>query len=191
MVIFIAFAYSTLMIKESFDDWHHDPILTTMDEIGAPLSDVDFPTITICHEPKYQVDNWALPELILNFFSYESNNDIELRKDFRPLLNKIFDVVATEIERSSIDFNSVSNKIHSNPLNRFYLKHIMQWLLANQTNVNELEDLLKNSTGKYGHGITTFKFRVYRFRHYLNKLMPKPIGESHWTSHHDLKCPGI
>ena len=179
------------MIKESFDDWHHDPILTTMDEIGAPLSDVDFPTITICHEPKYQVDNWALPELILNFFSYESNNEHELRKDFRPLLNKIFDVVETEIERSSIDFNSVSNKIHSNPLNRFYLKHIMQWLLANQTNVNELEDLLKNSTGKYGHGITTFKFRVYRFRHYLNKLMPKPIGESHWTSHHDLKCPGI
>ena len=165
------------MIKESFDDWHHDPILTTMDEIGAPLSDVYFPTITICHEPKYQVDNWALPELILNFFSYESENDIELRKDFQPLLNKIFDIIETEIEQSSLDFKKVSNKIHSNPLNRFYLKHIMQWLLANQTTVIELEDLLKNSIGKYGHGITTFKFRVYRFRHYLSKFMPKPTGD--------------
>ena len=70
LVIILSFTYSMVIIKESYEDWNSNPILTTTEEIGASLTEVDFPTTTICHEPKYQVDNWELPELILNFFSF-------------------------------------------------------------------------------------------------------------------------
>ena len=46
-------------------------MFTSVQNIEAPLKDIDFPTITACHEPEYQPDNWALPESIFNFFAFK------------------------------------------------------------------------------------------------------------------------
>ena len=37
-----------MMIKESYDDWNDNPIITTVEEFGTSLNHVDFPTVTIC-----------------------------------------------------------------------------------------------------------------------------------------------
>ena len=88
------------MILRSFEEWDNNPVITTVETIEAHLTDNDlFPALTICHEPQYQPDNWALLEIILNFFVIECNQHLDpgfcdktepLRKDFQSALDSIF-----------------------------------------------------------------------------------------------------
>ena len=68
------------MINKGFKDWLEEPVITTLDTISAPISDIQFPTITVCQETP--PDNWALPEKILNLLAFECTNDPESLKCF-------------------------------------------------------------------------------------------------------------
>ena len=95
----MSFTLSTHMIYESIHEWANHPVITSIDNVETPLTEVDFPTLTICHEPKYQTDNWALPELILNSFAFtctDTKNDCKgteaLRQDFKHFLDFVYSV---------------------------------------------------------------------------------------------------
>ena len=89
--------FSIKIIYDSFDDWDDNPLITNVEDFEAPLNNIEFPAITVIHEPDYQTDNWALPELILNFFYFTCSKPSEdcqrtekLRQDFKPFLDYVY-----------------------------------------------------------------------------------------------------
>ena len=171
-----------VIIKESYEDWNSNPILTTTEEIGASLTEVDFPTTTICHEPKYQVDNWELPELILNFFSFNcwykkisTCEDTEvLRNDFKTLLDYVYHSISSSVETSQINNTQLNDYFFGSSKNyNIYGKDLWKWLSLNGTTFDEIDEILQTSIGKYGRTTKIVMTHSLWFRTYLGKLMPK------------------
>ena len=98
MISSIFFGTSTIFY--AFQDWENHPTIISIGSMDSPLSEISFPAVTFCHEPHFKPDNWALPELILNFmkFSCKENENIQqclkniddLRYDFRPIVKDIW-----------------------------------------------------------------------------------------------------
>ncbi len=44
--IAVSFTIAAFLIKQSFDDWFDNPVLTTIESTSAPVEDVPFPGIT-------------------------------------------------------------------------------------------------------------------------------------------------
>ena len=59
------------MVNTAFNDWFHNPVITSVDSIAAPIDLIQFPTITVCHEESRQPDNWAFLETVLNNKPFE------------------------------------------------------------------------------------------------------------------------
>ena len=58
------------MIKEAFTEWSENPVVTTMDSIAAPITNIQFPTVTLCNDEEKIPESWAFLEQILNFASF-------------------------------------------------------------------------------------------------------------------------
>ena len=147
------------MIKESVQEWNENPVITSVDSIESPLSDIDFPTVTLCHEPQYQVDNWALTEMIFNFFEFGcGSSDFEckgseaLRKDFQPFLDIVFDYVTKKIKDTLLDEKALQRIIRDRNVD-----DVVQSILANLTSIEELEEVMKTSIGKFSSEVTFVK----------------------------------
>ena len=154
------------MINESVHEWNENPVITSVDSIESPLKEIDFPAITLCHEPQYQVDNWALTEMIFNFFEFGcTSSDFEckgseaLRKDFQPFLDLIFDHVTEKIDDTLLDEESLHRVIRDKNV-----EDVVQAILANITSIEELEDVMKTSIGKFSSEVT-----------FIKKFVPKTI----------------
>ena len=139
------------MIKESVQEWNENPVITSVDSTESPLNDINFPTVILCHEPQFQVDNWALTEMIFNFFEFGcSISDFEckgseaLRNDFQPLLDKIFDHITKGIDGTVLDELPLKRVIKDR-----HVEDGVQAILGNLTSIEELEEILKKSIGKF------------------------------------------
>ena len=69
-------------------------MITTLDSIAAPISMIQFPTVTICQDEYRPPDNWAFLETILNNVAFECGNDecketFKIRKDFDNLIKSV------------------------------------------------------------------------------------------------------
>ena len=73
VVISIGFISTGVFLNTSFNDWTSEPIITTMDSIAAPINDIQFPTVTVCHNNQRQPDRWAYLETILNFVKFSQD----------------------------------------------------------------------------------------------------------------------
>ena len=61
------FLIAGFMITSAFDEWAENPVVTTLDSIAAPITNIQFPTVTLCND-EYEIPNsWAFPEMVLNF----------------------------------------------------------------------------------------------------------------------------
>ena len=73
----------------------------TVDTFNSPLQSIDFPAITLCPSLSLQPDNWALTEQVFNSFEFycelENDDCDEIRKDFKPLLKLIYDLLFEKI----------------------------------------------------------------------------------------------
>ena len=82
-------------------DWNDHPVLMTVDTFNSPLQSIDFPAITLCPSLSLQPDNWALTEQVFNSFEFycelENDDCNEIRKDFKPLLKLIYDLVYEKV----------------------------------------------------------------------------------------------
>ena len=67
----IGFGTSAFMINTAFEGWADDPTITTLDTIAAPISDVQFPTVTVCNnELENPPDNWGFLENFMNLMPF-------------------------------------------------------------------------------------------------------------------------
>ena len=156
MVIVGCFAFSIYMINESVNEWNENPIITSVDSIESPLKEIDFPAITLCHEPQYQVDNWALTEVIFNFFEFGcSTSDLEckesemLRKDFQPYLDIIFEIITRKVDEIDLDDMSLKKVIKDK-----YVEVVAQAVLNNVTSIEQLTKVMKTSIGKFSSEVS-------------------------------------
>ena len=70
-IIFIigGFGYSTYRIYNSYEYWESHPVETTIDQVGVPVTELPFPTITVCDTNALQMprkNRWMLVETLLN-----------------------------------------------------------------------------------------------------------------------------
>ena len=169
------------MIKESYDDWKQNPIITTTDEFGAPLSDVDFPALTICHEPKYQTDYWALPELIMNFFIFDCwssttncGDSQMLRKDFQPFLEQIYNGLSQVVNESKTNMDLIEKVLFEDKKNfNIYVKDIMKLLYSNETTTYQLNEDLKRGMMKFGTQTSVPFSKLIKYKMYILKQYSK------------------
>ena len=47
----IGFVIAACLINASYDNWNIDQTVTTLDSIAAPITEVQFPTVTVCPHP--------------------------------------------------------------------------------------------------------------------------------------------
>jgi hypothetical protein len=48
MITVLGFIAAGLMILQSFNDWGESPLLTTIQSIDTPITDLLFPSVTVC-----------------------------------------------------------------------------------------------------------------------------------------------
>ena len=84
--IAIAFTTAGFFLNTAFQDWKKEPVITTLDSIAAPISLIQFPTVTVCQEEYKPADNWAYLEKILDnvAFGEDCKRTKKVRNDFWP-----------------------------------------------------------------------------------------------------------
>ena len=133
ILILVGFSISGWLIFEAFQDWDENPVLTTLDTIAAPITETQFPTVTVCPNEYTPPDNWAYLETILNAVHFSCKENCEktgkIRKDFEFLSKKIV--------------NYYKGFIYQNKLNEYFFE------LDDTNNINLVKatvDLIKNKS---------------------------------------------
>ena len=115
-----------LSIHAAFKEWHECPIITTLDSIAAPVTSIQFPTVTVCQEEFHPKDHWAILENILNFVAFECTDDPEyvseygyslalcdetmkVRSDFQFLITSVTDFFINQLKNGCWNKQSYKN----------------------------------------------------------------------------------
>ena len=161
MIVLSSLVFSIKIIYDSFEDWDENPLITSVEDFEAPLNNVEFPAITVGHEPSYQTDNWALPEIIFNFFEFtcsmksdDCKKSEALRADFKPFLDDIYNIITEMIDEINVDEKSLQQN-EEFPMD--HVEIVLQAILNNETTLEDLEDTLKDSIGKYSYTHSAYK----------------------------------
>ena len=97
------FLIAGFMITSAFDEWAENPVVTTMDSIAAPITNIQFPTVTLCND-EYEIPNsWAFPEMVLNFTSLacedgKNKQDCETFKKLRNDFNFLWEPILADFK---------------------------------------------------------------------------------------------
>ena len=169
-MLIVSLTASICIIQTSFEDWNKHPILTTVERTdGTAAIDSVFPAITICKGNSFQPDNWVLPEIILDFFKFHCENETEchktekIQKDFKSVLNKIYQKLTNSVEKSYKEFHL--QKWSTN----FPQFNLLRTLIEkNYTNIEKLEHFLEKNM---------FNGSDYKLEKYLQGI-PSQTGES-------------
>ena len=83
--IMFGFCFCLSIFIDAWDVWDNDPVETTIDELGLPVTELDFPAITICDTESLKMprkNRWMFIETLLN--SLELRNPQEELKKMYP-----------------------------------------------------------------------------------------------------------
>ena len=81
---FIAFGFSYCLwiFATAWYAWDNDPVETTIDELGLPVTELDFPAITVCDTESLKMprkNRWMFMETLLNSLELQKPQQ-ELKK---------------------------------------------------------------------------------------------------------------
>lgn len=148
----LCLASAAIMIHNAWEDWEDNPVITSIESIDFPLKEVQFPTLTFCHEQYFKPDNWAILEVIFNFFEFTCGSQdadcfksTKIRQDFKPLFQKIFGVVSPIVDQ--IQFN---DDLEKDLVLTKKLDNVIVALQENLTSFEKLEETLVSSVGMVG-----------------------------------------
>ena len=95
------------MISQSVKDWTENPVITSIDTVEAPIDDISYPALSVCHKQPHFHQNWQLPEVILNFIDINSNpNDEKVKMLVSGLSNftdTVLDSYVSLKEKNTVD----------------------------------------------------------------------------------------
>ena len=144
IILILSFSYGVYQINDAMVDWSENPVITSVDTIDSPLREIQFPTVTFCHDDYFQPDNWAMTELVFNFFDI---NDSQLREDFQQFFQLMFD------EASSLVAN---NEFEKNLAKEENVDHVLRLLENNLTTIHGIEELMLESVGLFSTHLKFF-----------------------------------
>ena len=116
-----------LSIHAAIKEWHASPVITTLDSIAAPVTSIQFPTVTVCQEEFHPKDHWAILENILNFVAFECadypdvafdeygytlascNDTVKVREDFQFLITSVTDFFLNQLKNGCWNKQSFKN----------------------------------------------------------------------------------
>ena len=164
IVLISSIVYALLMISQSVKDWTENPVVTSIDTVEAPITDVPFPALSVCHASPNFHQNWQLPELILNFIDINSNSEDENVKKLVAGLSNFTDNVIDEylalmspydvydIKSSKVNFNIWGNDGYTtfHDLYCLLVRELSERLKKNPNLIGELKR-------KWKHSVTVLK----------------------------------
>ena len=118
LTLIAAFIYAMTIINSSYLQWETDQTVTTLESIAAPISKVQFPTVTVCPNPRAASDNWAFLSKLLEALPFKDNS-VFVQKIQKDIGKKVQD----NLIRSY--FNSPNSKIWHKLHARFFINPIM------------------------------------------------------------------
>ena len=62
------------MISQAARDWTVNPVVTSTDNVEAPIKELPFPSLSVCHKDPNYHKNWQVPELIFNFIDVKKSD---------------------------------------------------------------------------------------------------------------------
>ena len=62
------------MISQAAQDWTDNPVVTSTDNVEAPIKDLPFPSLSVCQKDPNYHKNWQVPELIFNFIDVQKSD---------------------------------------------------------------------------------------------------------------------
>ena len=68
-VIGVGFFCCISLVRDAFSYWETHPVETTIDQVGVPVQELPFPTITVCDTKSLQMprrNQWMFIETLLN-----------------------------------------------------------------------------------------------------------------------------
>ena len=168
MALVVSLSIAISMINDSVEDWDRTPMTTNVERTdGTNVEDEIFPAITICRGPKTQPDNWALSELILNFFRFHctaklgkrcDNRRRKIQEDFHDLFDARFkDLIlvvdgyflkyATELRKNFKDYSTHDKLQAIIQSNVSYLEHFDSFLKENmfKSTSSKISDLIEET----------------------------------------------
>ena len=141
----------------------------TVDTFNSPLQSIDFPAITLCPSSSLQPDNWALTEQLFNSFEFncefENDDCNEIRKDIKPLLKLIYDMVFEKV--STLEFcPDVLEKLLAYEMGLTMEKTIhLYWAIrVGKLDFAMMEDVIIEAMGRKRH-----YFKIHDFYNMLPK----------------------
>jgi hypothetical protein len=67
---------ASMLVENAIQDWRNNPIASTViSGSDVPLSEIQFPTVTIC--PDYTPNRWGFLRNLLNLLKFQCNSDTE------------------------------------------------------------------------------------------------------------------
>ena len=149
-----------LVVNVAFNDWFHNPIITSVDSIAAPIDLIQFPTITVCHEESRQPDNWAFLETILNnqplecimyerySYPYHSycNDTEKIRQDFKFIFKELVEELKNWLFNKEIFDSDILNEYHYSEIHYCTEKNSSKITFLNPVNgiANKVCELVAN-----------------------------------------------
>ena len=148
-----------MIFASAQQDWSNKPFITTIDSMSMPVSEIDFPTVTICNGPYTQPDNFAFIEKLFNMFQFACTGKFRTSKKFLPpcngseLLRADFDYIIDHFHDSLFDkamkyaqdtVSAIWDTFESNENGRLLTK----LLFENRTSVQDFKTFSRFQVGR-------------------------------------------
>ena len=146
------------------EDWDKNPITTDVARTDVSNTEDDiFPAVTLCRGSTTQPDNWALTDLILDFFDFHCNDDQgacdrndQIQNDFSDLMEARFkyvtEVVDNLFQQKKSQFNDNTNAMFTNTMFHDEILSIIQ-SSTNVANLKEFDQFLEGNMFKFNSNI--------------------------------------
>ena len=149
----MAACYSSIVIiLGGWHDWIENPVLMTVKTFDSPLPSIDFPTITLCIGDEFQPDNWDLTEQVFNFFHFnckhEDDRCKQIRKDFRPFLIMIFNLLSEKFDDLEFDQIALEKFQHTIELTPKKLDYLYWAISDNKMDLSIIDGIIIDRIGR-------------------------------------------
>lgn len=145
------------MIFKTIDDWNEEPVITTISSIDAPVTDLLFPTVTVCSDPYKPANPWAFISNVLDLMDYNCGkiknckDDSWYEHDFKFLPKVLFQPLSKYVE-DHIEIENMTINLDPWPMTNA--------ILNNFTDLPILEEMLLDSFFDSNPGNFLFKINL-------------------------------
>ena len=159
--MFLGLYLAGYIIQDTYDEWNAFPVLTTINTVGKPITDLDYPALTIC-PPNNEVNIYGTYEYLFSIF-WKTQKVIKLINQF---YKKVIDLGLSQVKENNDVKDSwtptVSNLklIELNPI-----------IFQNLTSFQDIKKIMiKHIFGEYSSNSTYYKHSKITYKDDLTRL---------------------